>query len=96
MVEEKIEEKRKNATLTITCSGFPFRLWKEYDKDCMEKFGNCRWMKMWHDHLAAKQLDVFTTLMNEIEELKFRIEKLEKKPREEKRVLTLGGKAEGR
>ena len=92
MVEEKIEEKKRNATVTVTSGAWPIGLFREWDKDCIARFGNCRWMKMWHDHLAAKQLDVFTTLMGKLEELKFRIDKLEKKPPKEEEVLTLGRK----
>jgi len=91
MVEIKEFGKEKNTSLTVSCSSFPFKLWKSWDSDCIETFGNCRWMKMWHDHLASKQLDVFGVLMEQIEELKFRLDKLEKKPKRDE-IQTLGRK----
>lgn len=90
MVNEGVEEKK--ALLSFTTSGFPFRLFKEWNKECIEKFGNCRWMKMWHDHLMAKQIDVFVVLIEQIESLKKRMDNLElsliSKPKE--KPLTIG------
>jgi len=90
---EENSEQERNVTLTVTCSSFPLRLFKEWDEDCVTRFGNCRWMKMWHDHLAAKQLETFTILMNKLEELEFRIRKLEERSPKRK-ALTLGEKKE--
>ena len=89
MVKIKEFGNEKRDSLTISANSFPFKLWNEWDSDCIETFGNCRWMKMWHDHLASKQLDVFRVLMEQVEELKFRLDKLEEKP-VKKQTLTLG------
>ena len=86
---------KEKDSLTVSCNSFPFKLWKEWDKDCKILFGNCRWMKMWHDHLASKQLDVFTVLMEQIEILKIRLDKIEKKPEVVDNIPTLGRKVKG-
>jgi len=92
MVEEnKTDEKEPNVTLTVTAGSFPMSLFLEWDKDCKDRFGHCRWMKMWHDHLAAKQVSMLSLLMTEIETLKLRLDRLEKKPvKKEEEVKTLG------
>ncbi len=37
----------------IIVGSFPFTLWKEWDNDCKANYGDCRWAKMWSDHLRA-------------------------------------------
>ena len=50
------EEKGSDVTVTVTSGCFPAELFREWDEDCKKKFGNCRWMKMWFDHLVASRL----------------------------------------
>ena len=92
MVIENFEERNKKKDgVGIFVGNFHFKIFQEWDNSCRTIFGNCRWMKMWHDHLASKQLDVFGVLMEQIEELKFRLDKLEKKPKRDE-IQTLGRK----
>ena len=65
------------------------RLLDEWDDDCKAKFGNCRWMKMWNDHMSSKRESVINEIREELEMLKKRIYELEQKPEEE--IQTLGG-----
>jgi len=89
----KNKEERDTITVSVTSGSFPLHLFQEWEEDCKKRFGNCRWMKMWTDHLAAKQLNLIQDLMEEIKELDQRISLLEKSPDEkkEKEILTLGG-----
>lgn len=89
MITKTDEEKEPNVTITVTSGSFPMSLFLEWDKDCKERFGNCRWMKMWHDHQIAKNLEIFQSLKEDIRILEIKIESLEKKPKDDK-VLTLG------
>jgi len=66
---------RAHITSSFRVSAFPLNKYKEWNADCEENFGNCRWMKMWHDHQAAKVLD---KIVMRIDSLEQRIKKLEK------------------
>ena len=35
---------------------FPKELAQEWDKDCKERYNDCRWLKIWSDHLVATTL----------------------------------------
>jgi len=90
-MKEESKGKEGNITISVTSGAFPLKLFKEWDEDCKKLFGNCRWMKMWNDHLASRRMNTFSFIMEEIEKLKIRIEGLEKKPRDEdEEVRTLG------
>jgi len=89
--ETNRKEDRKKITVGVTVADFPFSLWLEWDKSCKEQFGDCRWMKMWHDHLSSQSLQILNFLFREIEYLGKRIESLEGKPKDD--VRTLGGDA---
>jgi hypothetical protein len=94
MEKKADKEEAPNVTVSVTSGAFPLKLFKEWDKECKENFGNCRWMKMWHDHCASQELDIFRILFEELESMKKRIALLEKKPK--KGVETLTGIAEER
>jgi len=85
-----------NVTMKVTSSAFPMNLFREWDKDCKERFGDCRWMKMWNDHLASKSMEMYLDLANQLAEMKSRISKIEESPeieiKPETPVKTLGGK----
>ena len=71
------DKPRSTVTHVITCSGFPDRIWQEWNESCREDFGDCRWMKMWMDHLSAKQNDLLKILLNELSEVKRRLDAIE-------------------
>jgi len=81
------DKPRATVTHVITCSGFPDRIWREWEQSCKEEFGDCRWMKMWMNHLSAKQNSALQGLLAEISEIKSRLDELEKS-------LAAGDKAE--
>ena len=94
--KEAVESKeRPTTTYSIKCSGFPEQLWKEWDADCKRKYGDCRWMKMWMDHLAAKEADKLALVIEKLTELEYRIKMLEQnagsEPVKNDEVKTLGG-----
>ena len=89
MTEEKKNKGNQTMTVNVTSGSFPLNLFMEWDKDCKENFGNCRWMKMWHDHLVAKKFSIFLKLFDEIEMIKEQLNEMKnKKPQ---KTLTLGG-----
>jgi len=87
------DKPRATVTHVITCSGFPDRIWQEWNESCKHEFGDCRWMKMWMDHLSAKQNNILQTLLAEISTIKSRLDELESKQsskNEAQEVRTLG------
>ncbi len=89
---EKTEQSEKTSktdqiTVNVTSGAFPLKLWKEWDADCKENFGDCRWMKMWHDHLIAKTHKVFLELFN--------VSEVQTEEKQETKVKTLGGEVGG-
>ena len=90
----------KDQTVTVapTFSFFPMGSWKEWDKDCVEHYGNHRWVKAFTDHKVAQ---VVNAMQGQIDELKAAIMLLQKeqteqqeKPDTSNRVKTLGGYVE--
>jgi len=99
MVEEEKETDKEtvpNVTMKVTASAFPMNLFREWDKDCKERFGDCRWMKMWNDHLASKSMELYLDLSTQLTEMKSRVAKIEEGPEKiekvEASVKTLGRK----
>jgi hypothetical protein len=88
-------KEKPNTTVNVTSGAFPLSLWCEWDKDCKENFGDCRWMKMWHDHQMSLKFDIFAVIMDEISELREVVRELASKHTEAKKekVKTLGGVA---
>ena len=87
--EEKKFRVRAENTAFLSVTAFPINLYKQWKKDCAENFGDCHWIKVWHDHEQTKHADKF-------EELEERVNKLEAKlegKKEEKKefVETMGG-----
>ncbi|MHA1852285.1 MAG: hypothetical protein ACTSUF_02135 [Candidatus Heimdallarchaeaceae archaeon] len=79
---------KTKVSITVT-STWPLHLFREWDDDCKKNFNDCRWLKMWNDHLAAKRERTIEVLMNEINALKARLDSLENKKNE--KPLTLAG-----
>ncbi|HHA19130.1 MAG TPA: hypothetical protein ENK70_05435 [Methylophaga sp.] len=93
MSDEQKNHKKKDGqiTVSVTSGSFPFNLFQEWDKDCKENFGNCRWLKMWHDHVFTKKFEIFLKLFDEVEQIKQEIAMLKTKENKEGNVQTLGG-----
>ena len=83
------KKKEDNPIVNVTSGSFPLNLFVEWDKDCKENFGNCRWMKMWHDHNSSKRMDMFAKLFDEIKEIKQQLAESKKEPEQE--PVTLSG-----
>lgn len=94
----KSEEEKVGATCSITSGAFPLSLFRKWEDDCISNFGNCRWMKMWSDHLAAKQITLIANLAERVEELERHLESFNKEEKDEEGIesLTLGGGRNGR
>jgi len=79
-VEEKEEgRKRAEGTVSVGVSAFPIGQWKEWEKDCKEKYGDCRWIKMWSDHVRANEYVFYEELIKRIRVLEDRVLKHEPK-----------------
>jgi len=94
--KENPENREPNVVISVTCGSWPVGLFRQWEQDCMMNYGNCRWMKMWNDHLIAKQATSFAEILKEeIEMLKIKIDRIENrkvnKDNNNKEVLTLGG-----
>lgn len=79
----------RNVNVSVTASSFPPHLFLEWDADCKLNFGDCRWMKMWFDHLCAKQIRPFGELYEELANIKVKLRELEEKPEEPQTIKTL-------
>jgi len=53
------ENDKNKVTVGLNANSFPLSNFIEWDKDCKQYFGDVRWLKIWNDHLMAKQ-----TLLN--------------------------------
>jgi len=82
--KEKKESAEESAvTVSVTSGAFPLKLWKEWDADCKENFGDVRWLKMWNDHLMAKRFEKFMQLFDEYKTTKDMLEHLLEQMNEE-------------
>lgn len=89
-------DKRLGVLITYTDKGtglvsmpvgsFPLKLWQEWEQDCKENFNGIRWMKIWNDHLKAKN----NNLEFEVELYKVEMEKQKEKVEEEAEGNPLG------
>ena len=87
---------KKSDTMGLVANGFPIELFEEWEVDCKKRFGDCRWLKIWSDHILNKTLSTNNILIiAELERLSNRIKKLEELAnKEEKSVNTFAGKQE--
>ena len=92
--EKPEAEDAKKITVSIQANGFPFSLFKEWDLDCKTKYGDCRWMKMWNDHLSAVGGRITDEMLIKIALLEQKVVELEAGPHkiEESKPLTFGDK----
>ena len=91
----KMNKLEKAPTISIQASGFPLASFKEWDESCKTDFGDCRWVKIIHDHNMAKASTAFNLLLERIEKLELQLDLLSKddKTKEEKELIvkTIGG-----
>ena len=83
----------KGASITIQASGFPLSAFKEWDESCKKDFGDCRWVKIMHDHKMANNNHMVNLLLDRIENLEHQLSLLTSDDKEEIEpgVRTLGG-----
>lgn len=81
--------KNNNSQGGIFAGSFPLKLLEDWERDCVDNFNGCRWVKMYTDHCKARQLeteDLMELVPEEDEEEK------EEKPKDEVKVLGEGRK----
>jgi hypothetical protein len=89
---EDVPNQRPQGTVGFTVNSFPSTLWVEWDKDCKENFGDCRWIKMWSDHKIALSLKFLEKVCLELDDRLSLIEqKLSEPVIKSKKIETLGG-----
>jgi len=64
-MDRNVEEKFGN-TVSINISGMPATVFHEWNTDCIENYGDCRWVKMMSDHKKASQFDSFIEIYSEV------------------------------
>jgi len=88
MAEKSEVRERAEATITVSASAFPLELFKEWEADCKSRFGDCRWIKMWNDHMRAKDYDFYSEVLERIRILEQEVQKLKKETVKEESVKT--------
>jgi predicted nucleotide-binding protein len=88
-----MNKEEKGASITIQASGFPLSAFKEWDESCKKDFGDCRWVKIMHDHKMANNNQMVNLLLDRIENLEHQLSLLTSDDKEEIEpgVRTLGG-----
>jgi len=74
----------KEDTTGFGVGHFPMKLFVEWDKDCRENFGDTRWIKLWQDHILAKQSQKEEAMWKYIMDLNDKVDSLMKQPEPEK------------
>ena len=83
--------KNSNGTYGIFMGSFPEKLAIEWEKDCQENYGGCRWAKVYSDHCKARQMEV-EEFAAEIMDKQQQESIKEEEPKKEEEVLTIGQK----
>jgi hypothetical protein len=88
-----MNKEEKGASITIQASGFPLSAFKEWDESCKKDFGDCRWVKIMHDHKMANNNQMVNLLLDRIERLEHQLALLTSTDTQqiEPGVRTLGG-----
>ena len=68
-----------NVTCTMKATFPSIGSFKEWDEDCKKNFNDCRWMKLMYDHKMSKEMANISRLVEEIEMMNIRLDKLEEK-----------------
>jgi len=76
----------KQVSVSLTANGFPLAAFKEWTADCKSRFGNCRWVKMMHDHQLAHIMPLIASFATKIEQLEVSIQELSTQPQEKEDV----------
>lgn len=84
-----MNEKEGNVKVGLYAGDFPLSNFIEWKEDCKKRFGDCYWIKVWNDHLLAKNSTLYSLLIEKIDELEKKIE-VKEKSEEKKEVKTLG------
>jgi len=86
---------RAEGTAYMAVSAFPEELYKQWKTDCEKNFGDCHWIKIWHDHVQSKQVQRLDRLENRLLEIEAKVLEFSQKPKEEEQskgsAETFGG-----
>ena len=95
------ENKTTNVQRSFKVSGMPMSQWLRWEQDCIDNFGDCYWLKIWNDHIRAKDMDILVSqLMKKFDEQDAKIEVIcealneEQKEEETEEPKTLGRRKE--
>ena len=67
-------KKRAEGTILLSATAFPIELFRQWKADCKENFGDCHWIKIWHDHLQSRNSDRFEELSKRVLALELKLE----------------------
>jgi len=85
-LEKKIDAK----VFTLVASNFPEDLLKEWDEDCKIYYKNTRWIKIYSDHLRAKQAGKWENLCDRVSDLEAKLASMEQNKAPKDAVKTMG------
>lgn len=96
MSDEKGNDRaRAQGTVYLAVSAFPEELYKEWKEDCQKRFGDCHWIKLWHDHVQTKQVERLDRLESRLVSLEEALSKAKEEPAKKEEVKgsasTFGG-----
>jgi hypothetical protein len=95
-IENKNDKKAGNVKVGFVANDFPLSNFIEWDMDCKKNFGDCRWLKLWNDHMLAKTVGLHSLLFDKIENLEKELNELKEpaqpKKTKEEFVDTIGGR----
>ena len=96
-IETKNKKTEGNVKVGFAANDFPLSNFIEWDTDCKSHFGDCRWLKLWNDHMIAKSVCLQSLMAEKIDTLEKEIELLKDKDKPKKVpkddfVDTIGGR----
>lgn len=93
-IEKKKDKKDGNVKVGFVANDFPLSNFIDWDIDCKTRFGDCRWLKIWNDHMLSKSVGLHSLLVEKIDNLENEITQLKAKPKEKEEfgVNTIGGR----
>ena len=80
MIKKEAPLKEEEETTGFGVGHFPILLFNEWDKECKEQYGDTRWIKIWQDHIIAKQSRKEEAMWKYMMDLNDKLDSLMKQP----------------